>query len=401
MSVVSALLTPVAASTSSSEVAWDSAWADFVHFVGDPFARLQRANATDEEFAMGSVFCATYRILSGAHPNLGELVAEHKWANTRATEECELGHVEALNHLVRGDFTEAALRWDKLASDTQDFAAVRFAHDVYLHIGDVSNRLKSSQRAMEMWQPADSGWAFVASQHSFALEEAGFYEEAAAVGWQALEADPLDLWALHALAHVYESTDDQVAALSLMEERQATWSKQDSLAVHIWWHYALRLIEDGRYDEVLAIHDRLVPEATTPFRLCDLSSMLWRLELVGVDVGGRWDHLCDALATRTEKHTAGFLDVHSALVYTRRPDHPAAEPFFAGLSASHVDDESENDQIFKAVVRPLVEAIRAIPTDPTLASQLFSSVEPQTHRIGGSIAQRELISKTREALEAT
>jgi tetratricopeptide (TPR) repeat protein len=398
---VRCLLHPVAANFASSVAAWESAWADFVHFVGDPFAQLETANETDDEFAMGPVFCATYRILGGAQPGLTQLVAEHEWANSRAAGERELGHVEALNHLFNGDFTKAARHWDKLARNTRDFAAVRFAHDVYLHIGNVPNRLQSSQRAMEMWQPSDPGWAFIASQHSFALEEAGFYDEAANVGWQALEADPQDLWALHALAHVFESTGDQPAALSLLEDRQETWSKQDSLSVHIWWHYALRLIEDKRFDEVLAIHDQLVPEATTPFRLCDLSSMLWRLELVGVDVGHRWDHLCDALQSRAEKHTAGFLDTHSALVYTRRPEHPAAEPFFSGLIASHADGQSENDQIFRAVVRPLAEAIRAIPNDHVMAARLFDSVEPQAYRIGGSIAQRELISMTREALEAT
>jgi tetratricopeptide (TPR) repeat protein len=392
---------PVAAGDDASVESWNSAWADFNHFQGDPFARLASSNESDQGFALGSVFCATYRVLGGTAPSNPQLQQEHEWANERAQDQRELRHLEAANHLVRGDFTKAAHCWDEIAADSRDFAAVRFAHDVYLHVADAAGRLASSRRAMETWAPNDVGWGFVASQYSFGLEEAGFYDEAAAIGWKALDADPLDLWALHALAHVFESTSDQESALSLMLDRQDTWSRQDSLAVHIWWHLALRLIAGGEFDQALAIHDQLVSAATTPFRLCDLSSLLWRLELAGVDVGDRWDHLCDALASRTERHTAGFLDVHSALVYTRRPDHPAAEPFFEGLSNSHLDGGSENDEIFTSVVKPLVDAVRTSVLDPAASVALFDSVADQTYRIGGSVAQRDLITNTRDALEAT
>ena len=53
-------------------------------------------------------------------------------------------------------------------------------------------------------------------QHTFALEEVGRYDEAEELGRAALGLDPDDLCARHALAHVYESTDDTPAARELL-----------------------------------------------------------------------------------------------------------------------------------------------------------------------------------------
>lgn len=387
----------VAADEGSTIDAWNAAWEDALHFVGDPFAKLADANETDHAFALGSVFCGAYRILGGASPDSDEVVADLQRAISRADTPRDLGHVEALVLLVEGNFTRAALRWDEVSADQRDFAAVRFAHDVYLHVGNVDDRLRSSSRAVDAFGD-DVGWSLVLSQHAFSLEEAGQLDEAERAALTALEHDPLDLWALHALAHVYETANDQSAAIDLLRSREATWSTQESLSMHIWWHLTLRLIEGGEFDEVLDIHDRMVPSATTPFRLCDLISMLWRLELAGVDVGDRWDHLADSLVERPERHTSGFLDMHTALVYSRRPHHEAAQGFFANSEVAHGDGTSENSENFRSVVRPLVHAIKTADAQPAVALATLEKLDDQLFRIGGSIAQRDLIPKTRTFL---
>lgn len=279
-----------------------------------------------------------------------------------------------------------------------DFAAVRFAHDVYLHVGEVDRRVASSERAMAHFDATDTR-PYVASQLAFALEEAGLYDEAEAMGWSALKADPMELWALHALAHVYESTDDQDAAIDLLESRADTWTAQDGLAIHVHWHHALRMIVAGEFERALALFDRLSPDATTPFRLSDVSSLLWRLEHAGADVGDRWSSVADALAIRPERHASGFLDLHMALAFQRVPNHSDANDFFEGVAPAHADDPSENGEIFRSVVEPLVEAIRLVGSDPARSASLIDSVADGSHRIGGSIAQRDLITMTRNALD--
>lgn len=387
---------PVAAAGPRAAEAWHQAWADTVHFVGDPFVTLAESNANDAHFAMGSIYCATYRVLGGSQLDDPELAIDLQRAVERATEEREMQHLEAVTLLAHGNFTDAALAWDAIPPG--DFAAVRFAHDAYLHVGEVDHRVRSSERALAHFDVTRSR-PYVASQHAFSLEEAGAYDEAEALAWSSLDVDPMELWALHALAHVYESTDDQDAAIALLEGRSATWEAQDALAVHVHWHHALRMIVVGEFDRALALFDRLEPDAGTPFRLSDVSSLLWRLECAGADVGGRWTAVADRMAVRPERHANGFLDLHMALAFQRVPDHDASDAFFAGASESHTDDDSENGDIFRTVVRPLVEAIRVSDTEPARATVLIDSVADQSHRIGGSIAQRELITITRNAIQ--
>ncbi len=391
---------PVAAASTRSVDAWHRAWSDAMHFVGDPFAELAEANADDDQFAMGSIFCAAYRVLGGSPFDAPLLEVDLDRARQRARSSRELMHLDAVEALTSGDFSAAAEQWDHISSRSADFAAVRFAHDVYLHIGEVERRVASGEQAMARFAGSPAEF-FVTGQHAFSLEEAGVYDEAETLGWRALGADPLDLWALHALAHVYESTDDQDAAMRLLVDRAPTWTTQDGLAVHVHWHHALRMIAGGQYREALGVFDLIVADATTPFRLSDLASLLWRLELEGVAVGDRWHVVADRYAVAPERHTTGFLDLHIALAFSRVPTHPEASVFFAGVATSHADDPSENGTIFREIVVPLVEAIRLSADRPFEAAELIDSVAGRSNRIGGSIAQRDLLTLTRNALSGT
>lgn len=385
---------PVAAESSVSVDAWNEAWAQFNMFTGDPFAVLADANRTDTAFAMGSVFCAAYLTLGGSPLDAPELLTNYERAREVAVTDRELGHLAALDHLVVGNFTKAAKQWDAVAAAGHDFAAVRFAHDVYLHVGDAAGRLASSEAAFDRWPRERAGWSYVASQLAFAFEEVRDFEPAERLGREALAEDPQDLWALHALAHLYETLDDSETALDLLYGQKSVWTRQDSLAVHIWWHLALRLIATGALDEALAIHDHQLEVATTPFRMCDLASLLWRLELAGVDVGDRWAVLADRFAPQSGWHTSGFLDLHAAFIYTRCPEHPASRRFFEGVVVSHSASDTENDLIFREVVQPLVAAVRHGDTNPADSADTLTKLAPGLHRIGGSIAQRDVVHLT-------
>ena len=386
--------------------AWERGWEQYLHYRGDPVAVMSEAGADDEAFVLGPVFAAVYRVLAGTPSGAPALVADTARARSRASGsgDRERAHVRALELLVAGEFSAAARAWDEAANGERDFAAVRFAHDVYLHVGDDGGRLASSTRAAEAWQ-GEQGWGFVAGQHAFALEEVGRYGEAEELGLAALGLDPDDLWARHALAHVYESTDDTSAALELLESSVERWSSQELLATHIWWHLALRLLASGDSSRALAVFDERQPHATTAFQLCDQTSLLWRLELAGCEVGDRWDTLADCWDKVVERHTCAFLDLHAALAFVRRPDHPGAGRWWEGLhrrAGSLSGPGSENDKIFSDVVTPLAEAIGCYGRrDYDGFVRLVDSVVSSSRLIGGSIVQRDLISLTRTSATRT
>ena len=158
----------------------------------------------------------------------------------------------------------------------------------------------------------------------------------------------------------------------------------------MWWHLALRYLAVGRYEDALALHDDRVDDATTPFRLCDMTSLLWRLELHDRSVGDRWDLIADRWADVAQRHTCGFLDLHATFAFVRRPDHPGASVWFDGLAARPTGT-AEIDDIFESVAKPLVAAVR----DRDAAA--LDALAPSLHRIGGSNAQRSIVALTADA----
>ncbi len=377
--------------TAESIEAWDTAWEEFLHFHGDPLATLAAVNESDGSFVLGPVLCALYNITAGSPLNAPAVVDDLARARERAATDRDRGHANALALAAAGNFTAAADAWADLAAN-RDFAAYRFAHDLYLHVGDRDRRLSASERTRQQWidRPGEN---FIDGMHSFTLEESGRYNEAIAYGQAALDADPLDLWARHALAHVYEHTNDTESATHLLRDTSDVWAPQDGLAMHVWWHLALRLLAVGAIADVLEIFDEQLPTATTAFRLCDATSLLWRAELAGHDVGDRWDAVADRWDSIANRHTCGFLDLHAALAYIRRPGHPGAGRWFDGLAA-RPDGDSEIDEVFADVARPLIAALRQ--NDPITLDRLAVDIR----RIGGSEAQREIVTQTRLSMGA-
>ena len=53
------------------------------------------------------------------------------------------------------------------------------------------------------------------------------------------------------------------------------------------------------------------------------------------------------------------------------------------------------------IVPPLLDAFRVTATDPDRAARLLDGIAGRTHCIGGSVAQRDVITKTRAALETS
>ena len=149
--------------TADSVACWDRAWAKMLHFRGDPMTELETANRDDRAFVLGPVFNAAYYVLSGTPPDAAALRCEVERIDQRtdAAGERDQTHVKALRHLLVGDYTRAAEVWDGIAGRAHDFAALRIAHDVYLHIGDAEGRLRSSQAAADRWQSDDHGYGFV------------------------------------------------------------------------------------------------------------------------------------------------------------------------------------------------------------------------------------------------
>ncbi len=377
---------------------WDRAIDEVLDFRGEPDERLHGLTAGDDRFVMGLVVTLTGAVLGGEDPQSAEvqddlLVLE---ARSRGATPREREHATAVTTLVAGDFTAAAARWDDIgARHPHDVVATKAAHDLYLHVGDDVRRLQATTAVIGRLRPGDPGYGVAAGQHAFALEEVGRFADAERFAHVALEVDPVDVWAIHALAHVYEMQERTAEGVAFLRGTRPEWIERDHLALHIEWHLALRLLADGAFDECLALVDERLPDTDRAFGLADLTSLLWRLELAGCDVGDRWPALAAGWRGQDQLHTTGFLDLHAALAFAACPDDPGAEAFWHGLEACHRGGGSQNARIFDEVVRPLAVAVRDHRSGRhDRAAAAIAALAADTHRVGGSHAQRDLLART-------
>ena len=390
---------PVAAADAATVAVWDASFGQLIDLSGDPVGSLAAVNAADDAFVLGPVLCAAARVLGGWSPAHPLVVADVRRVDARATTPRELGHREAVALLVVGEFGRAAACWDRVAAvHPRDLLAIRLAHDLYLHNGDADGRLRSSEAAIRGWRQGERGYAAVAGQLAFAYEELGRFTDAERWARQALDVEPGDAWARHALMHVFESEGRHDEALELLHDTRGDWRQRTLFANHLWWHYALRMLGNGEPGPAFDVLDRQLGTGSA-FDLCDATSLVWWMELAGLDVADRWLPLARHWAEIRERHHSAFVDVHAAMAFAAAagvaPDDDEAARFWDELAASHLPVVSENDVTFATVVKPLAASLRVYCAgDRRAAVAEMRALLAQLHRIGGSVIQRSIIAAT-------
>jgi len=385
----------------ASAGAFDLAVADYYGLTGDPVGLLKAALANDPAFALGGVAIAGLCMIGGYrgdHPEvrgaLGAAGAAIGGASAR-----EKLHLRAVQAWAAGRMFEAAAVWEQILADNPtDALALRFAHDAYFFLGQSLAIRDSVARALPAWDPENPLTSFVLGQYAFGLEEAGELHRAEQVGRDAFARNPADAWAAHALAHVLEMDCRQPEGITFLRETRSTWGRAHFMAGHNGWHLALYLIEEGRYDEVLADYDRFVaPKLAGDATLdrVDASSLLWRLELAGVDVGGRWAPVARQWMGHVDDHLLAFNDLHLALAAARSGDAENVARLRRSLDEYVRFGVGDNKEITAAVGRSLIDGALAFAAgDYAAAVESILPVRESAIRIGGSHAQRDIVART-------
>ena len=352
---------------------WRHAYDELLSFTGDPISTLSTVNETDTSFVMGPVFNAAYRLLGGAQPTHPLVLADLDRLSVREHlgDDRERGHIAALRLLHSGEFLDAAERWDQITQEyPHDFTAYRFVHDVCLHIGDDTVRVPSARRAAEVWPTGSRGRGLAEGMLAFALEEVGDYDSAEGFGRSALAMSEGDAWARHALAHVYESTGRHDDAIELLLPPSDRWTQQNLFSNHLWWHVGLRLLNHGDTDGAIAMSDAQL-RSVTPFGLADSTSLLWRLQLAGADVGDRWLPQVDAWSRCDALNTCGFLDLHAALAFAAANDLLNGSRLRDG-AARRGERSVYNGRTFQGTIVPLVTGVLAFGEDDLRSARVNS-----------------------------
>jgi tetratricopeptide (TPR) repeat protein len=391
---------PLTAGADGSAAAYDRAVDEYLSWIGDPAATLMNATARDPDFFLGHTTLAALNSLGGvtgtSGPIAGALAAAHALAPQASPR--ERAHLAAAEAWAAGDFIVATAAWEAaLAEEPRDILALRLAHDTYFYLGDAEALRESPARVLPAWAGTPRIRGFVQGMHAFGLEETGDYPAAERSGRTAIETNPGDSWAIHAVAHVLEMQGKPEAGVSFLEELEHHWRRATGLACHHWWHLALYLVELGRLDAVLAIYDDEIrgTGSTVILDLVDAGALLWRLELLGIDVGTRWQALAEAWLPYAEDHALAFNDAHIMMTVTGAGLVAAADRLDAGMTAHAAIGIGTNAGITRDLGLPVARALRAFREKRY--GETVDLLLPRRHelkRIGGSNAQRDLFIQT-------
>jgi len=385
---------------SHSQAALNRALDEYLGLTGDPVATLSEAVAADPGFILGHTTIAALNSLGGV-PGDAEairipLAAAEALQGTASPHEAL--HISGAGAWARGDIAGAAAHWETaLQHDPADLLALRLAHDTHFFLGASQKLRDVPLSVLSEYAPDSRQRGFVLGMAAFGLEETGEYEAAERAGREAAEVNPADTWGIHAVAHVLEMQNRPEAGITWLRGLEPYWSIAGGLAVHQWWHLALYLIETGRFDEVLEVYDAHMnaSAASMILDLVDAAALLWRLELVGVDVGTRWKDLAPLWAAHAGEHVLAFNDVHLSFTLTGAGDDAAADSLEESLTAYVARQNATNAAVSKTLGLPVMRGLRSFRKgDYAGTVALLAPTYRQLAPIGGSNAQRDLFIQT-------
>ena len=308
----------------------------------------------------------------------------------------EACHLAALLAWARGDLAGACHHWDMITiAQPHDLLAIKLQHFTLFWMGRPEHMRDVINRVMPQWQHGMPGYANLMGMHAFALEELGHFETAERLGRQAAEQDPDDLWAVHAVAHVYEMQGDLQAGIAWLDQPADSWHDRNPFREHLWWHTALFAFEAGSYDQVLSLYDSSVWPDGSSFYLDiqNAASLLARLEFAGVDVGTRWNALASVAQDRKGDHVLLFTEPHYTMAFGRTGQFDQAEQQLQSLCALHIERDDWMGQITRDIALPVCEAITAFyRQDYARVVDLLWPMRYQFQPIGGSHAQRDIFN---------
>src|SRR5256885_2220035 len=197
--------------------------------------------------------------------------------------ERELHHMRAARHWAEGDWEAATRSLERaLLYHPRDLLALKVAQDLYFFLGNRLELRDTAARVLPAWSRETPGWGYVQGIYAFGLEENADYRQAESRAPAALEANPKDVWAVHAMAHVFEMEGSQREGVDFLTATAPDWSPS-FFAIHNWWHRGLYHLELGEIGEVLALYDDPIRagRSTEWLDVVDAGPLLWRASPFG------------------------------------------------------------------------------------------------------------------------
>ena len=385
--------------------AFDHLVAGYLTYRADTPARLTALLEADPDCALAHCMQGYFAMLAFKKAVVPVAAQAARTAQSLAADATvrERNHIAALTAWTEGELDQAIGLWESiLRSHPHDVIAFRLAHFVNFWLGRPQDMAASVERVMPAWSEDIPGYPTILACRCFAQEEAGNYLAAEPSGRRAIELDPGDLWAAHAVAHVMEMQGRRREGLEWLTTLAPNWEGSHNLQHHLWWHCAVFRLEDGDPAGVLELYDTRFRNLAAPLTVAspdvyidvqNAASMLFRLQRLGVDVGNRWEELADKAEARIGDCQSAFTLPHWMMALALTGRRAAAERMIESMR-DFAEGRGTVPPIVRDYVLPIAEAqVAHAAGRHAEAVALMRPVIGGMYRLGGSHLQQDVLEQ--------
>lgn len=385
----------------------------YLSFEEGALQHISRALAAQPDFIFGHILRALILCTHAqgcasdeAHAALQKAKLKLPLANDR-----EQALFAIVQMLLAGQFHSALLLLDRLLVEyPTDIIAIHIAHQLDLYLGNDTKLRDRIARVMPHWHVHLPGYAHLLGCFAYGQAQLQQFAEAEQLACTALELRQQNGWAICARALSLYMQGKINEGIEWLLSCKSYWSSAVHLGASPRWALGLFYFEKAEYNSILALLDDFAIERPMPLaELGDATSLLWRLYLHGVDIQAplaiihsRWLQLCQEGALRYMGHGTVLHAMHAAMAFALGCDDPAALfNIQFPQSNSHTDQTAPAGHLYSEPDADL-EFIRCLSYGfmayckgqygETLRQ--LECVDAQLARLGGNLAQREIIRLT-------
>jgi len=290
-----------------------------VSYQENPVLFVTRALELDESLLLGHCLLGVHRLLQMMPPS-DAAVTVHIDAVKRLSSggdklmDRERRHVKAFLVHASGDLPKAnEILVDLLVEYPLDALAVRVLQRSYTMLGEMVRMRGFLAGILPHWTEEMQLYPAILAFYAFSLEENNQRTKGEELARKALALNRHTPFAAHAMTHIIEEERDAEVGVEFLTSTREDWSSS-SYGTHLTWHLTLHYLDLGDIDTVLREFDTVIYENSTPdnmLALVDGTSLLWRLDLLGIDPGEkRWERLTESCAKLVGNHGLAWYDTH-------------------------------------------------------------------------------------------
>lgn len=373
---------------------------DMMHaYQADPLAEVDAIITEHPDFALAHAFRAGALATATDKAFEPEMIKSLNAAEglARKANERERLHIAACRAWLDGQWERGVEAWSRASTEyPRDLLALQYAHLGDFYLG-YSHLLRDRvARVLPHWNRGVPGYGFVEGMYAFGLEETGEYAKAEECGREAVAMNKQDGWAVHAVTHVMEIQDRANEGADYLAAAADGWAPNSMFAYHLWWHKALFHIGANDTVSALKLFDENISAGGfgQALELVDGSSLLWRLSLLGHDVGDRWANLADKWEARVDDAYYAFNDVHAMMAFVGT-DRVNAQQRLIATAKRAAAGQGTNAMMSREIGVPTCEGIAVFGRgDYAQTIEHLMPVRGKDVRMGGSQAQRDWLSWT-------